>query len=301
MPPTTRSNSKPQAVKPVKQIKHKLPKVLNAIAQETAKPAKKVYPTRQVIVSKPNATWSVDLAIMTDDKKENNGMAFMLNCVDVFSRFAWSVPIPNKSMEVVLEGLKQIVKENKNIYPEKLWTDQGAEFYNKKVKEWCNDHNITLYSTYGKAKSAMVERFNRTIKTRIWAYFIGYNTKNWVDILPEMMAQYNDGKHRSINMTPRKAHNLNDAGIKKLYEYQYGDIPTENPKPQQFHVGNYVRLSRVKGIFEKGYHASWTEEIFKIVKALNTVPYSYQVEDLDGETIEGSMYEPEMQITKQKP
>ena len=298
MPPTTRANSKQQPNKPVKI---KLPKVLNAIAQETAKPAKKVYPTRKVIANRPSEIWSVDLAVMTDNKEDNNNMAFMLNCVDVFSRFAWSVPIPNKSMEVVLDGLKQIVKDNQNVYPDKLWTDKGSEFYNKKVKEWCKDNNITLYSTYGKAKSAMVERFNRTIKTKIWAYFIGYNTHNWVDILSEMIFQYNDAKHSAINTTPRKAHNLNDVGIKKLYKYQYGDVPTENPKPQQFHVGNYVRLSRIKGIFEKGYHASWTEEIFKIVNALNTVPWTYQVEDLDGETIEGSMYEPEMQITKQKP
>ena len=271
------------------------------VGEETTKPAKRIYPTRKVIATAPNETWSIDLAVMTDDITDNDGMSFMLNCVDVFSRYAWSVPIKNKSADEVLNGLKLIVKNNKNIYPNKLWSDLGKEFYNAKIKAWCKLNNIIIYSTYGKAKSAMVERFNRTIKTKIWAYFIANNSHKWIDILPKMMKTYNMTKHRSINMTPNKAHNLDDAGIKNLYSYQYRNVATSNIKPNTFNVGDYVRISRVKGIFEKGYHPNWSLEIFKVIKALNTVPWTYQIADVLDVIIEGSFYEPELMHTKQTP
>ena len=312
MPVSTRSKTQPPTKPPTKQPTTpaptkqkpkptKQPSIFQIIADETTKPARKTYPTRKVTVDGPNEVWSIDLAVMTDDKDSNDGMSMMLNCVDIFSRFAWSIPIPDKTMNVVLDGLKEIVKMNNNIYPKKLWTDQGGEFINSAVNKWCKENNITLYSTYGKAKSAFVERFNRTIKTNIWKFFISNNTHRWVDILPKLMLEYNMRKHRAINMSPKKAHNLTEAKVSELYDYQYRNVPIQNEKPQKFHVVDYVRISRIKGTFEKGYHPSWSLEIFKIIKANNTVPWTYDIEDNLKEQISGSFYEPELQHTKQTP
>jgi hypothetical protein len=274
--------------------------IFKTIAEEIYKPALKRYPTRKAIARYPNNIWSIDLADNNELAEYNDGYRYMINCVDVFSRYAWSVPSKSKSGEAVLNAFKEIVKENKGIYPNMLWADQGAEFENKEMKKWTKEHNIILYHTYGKSKSAIVERFNRTLKTSLWRYFTEAKTKNWVKVLPIFMRNYNMRKHRTINMTPMKAHNLDDANIFKLYEYQYGDVKP-NLKPNKFKVGDYVRISRMKEIFEKGYYPSWSMEIFKVVKVLNTVPWTYHIKDLLGEEIEGSFYEQELQKTKQDP
>ena len=130
----------------------------------------------------------------------------MLNCVDCFSRYAWSIATTNKRGPTILEGLKQIVKDNNNKYPAHLWVDQGSEFYNQEVKEWCNDHDITMYSTFGRAKSAIVERFNRTIKTLLYKHFYAVQNKRWVKILPQFIKEYKL-KKRDLRMELRQYSN----------------------------------------------------------------------------------------------
>ena len=94
----------------------------------------------------------------------------MLNVIDVFSKYAWSIPLKDKKGETVTEAFKTIVK-NYDRLPKFLWVDQGKEFYNKNMNEWLEKNNITRYSTYGEHKSAVVERFNRTLKEKMWMRF----------------------------------------------------------------------------------------------------------------------------------
>ena len=270
-----------------------------AVADEIYKPALKTYPNRKVITQYPDDVWSVDLADMNDVINYNNKYRFMLNCVDCFSRYAWSIATTNKRGPTILEGLKQIVKDNNNKYPAHLWVDQGSEFYNQEVKEWCNDHDITMYSTFGRAKSAIVERFNRTIKTLLYKHFYAVQNKRWVKILPQFIKDYNDRPHKGLpaKLTPAKVHAMKNDEINYIYDYQINQVKT-NKDPQKFKVGDLVRLSRIKSTFEKGYHQSWTSTIYKISKALDTIPWTYNITDLDDEPYTGSFYEQELQLTK---
>ena len=183
------------------------------------KPARKHYPTRHVLSDFPDDVWSIDLADMNDVINYNNKYRYMVNCVDCFSRFAWSVPITQKTAPKILAALQLMVKENNNKYPMRIWVDQGSEFYNSDVKKWLDEYDIDMYSTFGHAKSAVVERFNRIIKTIIYKHFFVVNNKKWVNILPEMIKQYNDTPHKGIGgLTPTKAHNLKDDEIRYLYD-----------------------------------------------------------------------------------
>ena len=86
--------------------------------------------------------WILPYQTSIDHKRDNNNKyRFMLNCVDCFSRYAWSVATTNKRGPTILEGLKQIVKENNNKYPAHLWVDQGSEFYNEEVGKYCSFNN----------------------------------------------------------------------------------------------------------------------------------------------------------------
>jgi hypothetical protein len=273
--------------------------IFDVIADEVTKPARRTYPRRAVISHYPDEIWSVDLADLQAFEKDNDGYKYALNVVDVFSRYAWAVPLKTKGAKEVLQAFKNIVADNNDVTPAKLWSDQGSEFLNKDMRSYCKAHDITMYSTFGDSKSVIVERFNRTLKTRLSKEFIAKNSHRWIDMIEGQVQDYNDSEHRTIGMTPRKAHTLDTDGIASLYAKQYGELQHTNAKPAKFQVDDYVRLNRLKGRFEKGYDANWTMEIFQITEVIDTVPWTYRIKDLKGEVLQGTFYEPELQKTQQ--
>ena len=142
-------------------------------------------------------------------------------------------------------------------------------------------------------KSAIIERFNRTLKTKMWQKLTEEQSNRWIDSLPDLLHEYNNQRHRTIGMTPAKASKKinEDKLMEKLY---MSDVNENN---ENFKLGDWVRISRTKGKFEKGYTTNWTQEIFKIVKIKNTDPPTYKLEDTLGEPIQGSFYGKEMQKT----
>jgi len=274
---------------------------LKQLAKELHKPAKKKFPRRSVIVAGKDDVWSCDLVEMQEWKDENDGFRYMLNAVDVFTKKAWSVPLKDKTGGAVTKAFEKIFEESKRM-PKKLWVDQGGEFYNKELDKLRKKHSIIMYSTFGDHKSMIVERFNRTLKSRMWKRFTQDNTRRWVDMLPELMAEYNKSNHSSIDMSPNAASKLTAANEQKLWKEVYGETATETKAVKKgkakFKLGDFVRVSRIKGIFEKGYLPRWSQEMFKVVSITYSDPIVYAVEDWDGERVKGSFYENELQKTK---
>jgi len=276
------------AVFPQKSV---APKVWNEeLADELHAPVKRKFQRRHVISYGIDDVWSCDLVEMQEWSKQNKGYRYMLNVVDVYSKYAWSIPLKDKTGKTVLEAFKQIVKSSGR-KPGHLWVDQGKEFYNKDMDEWIKKNDIIRYSTYGEHKSAVVERFNRTLKTIMWKRFTAENTRNWIDMLDKLIFKYNNTVHSTIKMTPTKA---SERG--KLL---YNPLPYSQQKPR-FSVGDQVRISRMKGIFEKGYLPNWSEALYTIHKVKETSPITYILKDMNGEIVEGGFYTEELQKSKQE-
>ena len=107
------------------------------------------------------------------------------------------IPLEDKTGKSVALALETIFKERE---PEKMWEDKGKEFYNKDVKDL-----IELYSTENEEKSSVVERWIRTMKEKMWKYFLANSTNVYMNVLPDLVREYNNTRHSSIKMTPVKA------------------------------------------------------------------------------------------------
>ena len=265
-------------------------KKVSALAKELHKSVRRKFERRRVLVSGIDKIWAADLADMKAFFKFNQGFNFLLLVIDIFSKYGWIIPLKNKEGKTVASALKTIFKERK---PEKMWVDKGKEFYNKDVKEL-----IELYSTENEEKSSVVERWIRTMKEKMWKYFTDNNTNHYVDILPDLVKDYNNTQHSSIKMTPVEASKKkNELEVwRNLYPDRLKRIDI-NPK---FSIGDKVRISKKKKTVEKGYTTRWTEEIFTITKINHTSPVTYKIADLNGEEIDGTFYEPELQKTRQQ-
>ena len=226
----------------------------------------------------------------------NKGNKYLLMVIDVFSKYGWIVPLKDKKGQTITTAFQSIFKGGRK--PKYLWTDKGSEFYNKNFNDLLNKHNITLYSTENEEKSSVVERWNRTIKNKMWKKFTAQGNTMYLDILPEILKQYNNSKHSSIKMTPTEASKKKNEGT--VYFNLHGNLKQLSSKPK-FQVGDKVRISKYKRkVFDKGYTENWTEEVFIIDKIQYTTPITYKLKDLNNEEIKGSFYEPELLKAEQE-
>ena len=227
---------------------------------------------------------------MTALSKYNEGYRFLLLVIDIFSKYGWIVPLKNKQGITVADALKKIFEKRR---PGKLWTDKGTEFYNNNVKGL-----VELYSTENEEKSSIVERWIRTMKEKMWKYFTDNNTYTYIDILPDLVEDYNNTVHSSTKLTPVEASKKKNELT--VWRNLYPDRLKIYDLTPKFSVGDEVRISKKKKTFEKGYTTRWTEEIFTITKIQNTNPITYKIADLQGEELDGTSYEPELQKTEQQ-
>lgn len=170
----------------------------------------------------------------------------------------------------------------------------GTEFLNSLFQNYLKSEGIDFFTTFSETKAAICERFNRTLKTRMWRYFQFKNTRRYIDILPELVESYNNAKHRTIGIEPVNVNQSNQSKIwKRVTKEQTRGLKKKKPK---FFVDQTVRTSNERLHFEKGYTEKWTEEIFFIDKIyLQYVPFMYKLRDVNGEVLKGRFYEQELQ------
>ena len=101
--------------------------------------------------------------------KYNKGIRFLLCVIDIFSKYAWVVPLKDKKGISIVKAFQIILKQS-NRKPNKIWVDKGSEFYNAYLKKWLRDNDIVMYSTHNEGKSVVAERFIRTLKGKIYKY-----------------------------------------------------------------------------------------------------------------------------------
>ena len=209
--------------------------------------------------------------------------------IDIFGKYAWVVPLKDKKGITITNAFQNILKESNRI-PNKEWVEKETEFYNSSFRKWLKDNDIEMYSIHNEGKSVVAERFIRTLKTKIYKYMTSISKNVYIDKLDDIVDEYNNTYHRTIKMKPVDVKDNTYIDFKK-------EVNDKNPK---FKVGDHVRLSKYKNIFPKGYTPNWSEDVFVIKKVKNTIPWTYVINDLNGQEIIGTFYEKELQKTNQQ-
>ena len=267
------------------------------LANELHKPYKKPRVYLRVKVNDKDHIWTADLVTMPLDNQGRRGkFKYILTVMDCYTKYAWAVPLQNKTGLTTKIALEKIISSSGRT-PQKLWVDKGKEFYNSNVKQLLEEHLIKMYSTGNEGKAVMIERLNRTIEEKLWKRFTVQGHQKWVKILPEVVEKYNNTVHSSIKTTPVEA-SKNPKSIKQInYENINKNELTQRKQTPRFKLGDRVRIFKYKDLFEKGYTASWTNEVFKISEVIQSSPITYRIKDLNEEDIEGRFYENELQKT----
>ena len=194
--------------------------------------------------------WGVDLADMQLISKYNKSIRYLLCVIDLFSKYAFVVPLKDKKETTIVNAFQSILNNSKRRKLNKIWVDQGGEFYNTHFKKWLKHNNIEMYSTYNEEKSVVAERFIRTLKSKIFKHMTTISKNVYFDVLNYTVDEYNNTCHRTIKMKP--------IDVKDDFFAEYNE--KLNEKDPKFKVGDHVRISKFKNVFAKGYTPNWSEE-----------------------------------------
>lgn len=257
------------------------------------RPVRRKFPRRHYNLHDINEVWEADLTDYRAFKEYNDNYSYLLCVIDCVSKRAWVEPLKNKTAEVVLDGFKSIFSRSEKNKPYCIQSDKGAEFINSKITAFFQKQNINFRTARSPdVKASVCERFQKTLKERIQRYFTYKNTRRYIDVLQQIVDSYNETKHSSTKMKPAAVTSANAHEAVRNIRKRFKDPPPRKPK---YAVGQYVRISRAKGVFAKGYEAGYTEEIFIITKINQTrTPHVYEIKDQAGEIIDGFFYEQEL-------
>ena len=238
----------------------------------------------------------------SDYAEYNDGHWYVLVVIDSFTRFVWAMPLVNKNMHTMVKALSTMAEEMPGGFGEQLMCDQGAEYINSLVKGWLKKENIALVKTNNKAPT--VERFNQTFQNMLYKWMEYYQTRRFVDALPDFIHLYNYEKHhRIIGMTPAEAEKPENErelldNLETYYHKAVGADKRSRPIRPKYKVGDLVRVSKWKKQFAKGYYRNVQPTVYVIKKVLTHLPLPMYVLafDQDGRQEEGKWYEHELTL-----
>ena len=192
--------------------------------------------------------------------KYNKGVKYLLCANDLFSQYAWVVPLKDKKGVSIVDAFQKILDDS-NRKRNKIWVDKGSKFYHNSFKKQLKD--IEIDSIHNEGKSVVAERFIRKLKNKIFKHMKAILKNVYFDVLDDIVNKQNNTIHRTIKMKP--IDDKNNTCIDSRKEV--------NDKDPKFKLGDHVRISKYKNIFAKGYTPNWSEEVFIVSKIKNTVPW----------------------------
>ena len=258
------------------------------------KSIKRKFKRRKTIVAGPGQQFQADLIDVRRHIADNDGNAFLLTVIDVFSRRAFAIPIKDKSGATVSKALTTIFLDTA---PKYLQTDKGKEFFNAQVEKTLDRFNVHHFSTENEnVKASLVERFNQTLRNTLHRFFTKTGRERYVDVLPDVVAAYNDRYHHALGMAPNE---VDASGYEDVWLRLYDPLEYFTKKRPSFTPGDPVRISKARTTFKRGFTDNWSTEIFYVVKALPTSPTTYTIRDWKGEPIQGSFYKEELQKVRE--
>ena len=253
------------------------------------KPARKFYPRRPTLAREPEYQWQSDIAILKKFSSYNGGYGFLLFVIDVYSRFGFIRPLKRKSGIEVTAQFEDILISSKR-RPLNLQTDLDKSYMGKDFQRLLHRYNIKHFQTKSELKATLVERFIRTIVTKIYKLMSLRQSYKYIDQLKNIVRAYNSSVHSSTGVAPAHVDNSKKLQIWIKQHSKNVKVPSE-PK---FKNGDNVRISRYKRLFRKGYLPQFSEELFTVANVNRGTPNTYSLLDLSGRRIQGIFYEQEL-------
>ena len=266
------------------------------------------FSRRRVIVGSIDYQWDADLVDMVSFESNNDGYKYILVVIDILSRYLWTRPLKNKQGIEVTRAFREILDGLRK--PKHVRTDKGQEFKSKILQKYFKENGVDHFVTQNEVKANYAERVIKTLKSRIMRYFTLKQTHKWIDVLADFTESYNRTFHRSIKRTPESVNKDNEVEV-WMTQYrrqpQSGKIDLKTIKMEKkrkrrtksifkFKVGNYVRISNLRGLFDREYDERWTGEVFKIAERFSNQAFPlYKLEDIEGKAIVGTFYQMELQ------
>src|SRR5882757_742063 len=260
------------------------------------KKGRKNFKRNRIIVNHIDEQWEADLVDMKEFATKNNKINFILTVIDCFSKFAFVRALRVKTGAEITKAFKDIFKHR---IPSNLRTDKGKEFINGTFQKYLRSEHINFFTSNDtRIKCAIVERFNRTLKGRMFKYFTSRGTRRYVDVLQDFVTAYNNSYHRSIKMRPSDVNRKNEKQVfKNLYKYDsIRDILENKPKKATLKTGDKVRKAYDKKAFDRGFYPNWTDEVYTVEKSIKgDNQIVFRLKDYSGNIIEQRFYPEELQ------
>ena len=171
------------------------------LAEELHKPIIKNFLKRTACSGFKNNIWGADLADIQFISSFNKRFRFLLCAIDIFSKYAWVVPLKDKNVITITNAFHKVFKES-NTKPNKIWVDKESEFYNCSLEKWLKNNDIEMYSIHNERKSVADERFIRTLKTKIRKYMTSISKNVYINKLDDIVNEYKNTYYRAIKMKP---------------------------------------------------------------------------------------------------
>ncbi|MCG8078618.1 MAG: DDE-type integrase/transposase/recombinase [Candidatus Thiodiazotropha taylori] len=249
-----------------------------------------------------DSQWDMDLMDMVDLAKQNDGYQYVLVAIDIFSRYAHAQPVKSRKGKDVVDALKRLLGGDRK--PNMVRSDLGIEFRSVETNNYFKEQGIHhFYALNTETKANYSERLIKTLKHKLFRYMMKHRTQRYIDVLPAIVHSYNHTRHRSLGKTPASI-NKDNEGESRLQQYLLRQTGVKSKKRSskkglrryKFKLGQTVRLSHVRSLFDREYSQKWTGEIFKVKTRFRRdgIPV-YTLASWDEESVDGTFYEPEMQ------
>ena len=255
------------------------------VAQVHKKVAKPIYSS--IYASGVDHIWQADLCDMAKYCGSNSNYKFLLCIVDVYSRYAFVFPMKSKNKNVVVSCFIQLFAKRK---PRNLTTDLGSKFNNKEMKALLNRVGVKHYmaDVADHTKMGLVERFNRTLKTLISRYMTAAKTRKYIEVLPDLVTNYNTTHHQFLGKPPADVR----TGDYKITKEPAGE------EFRKFTVGDRVRLLQDTPLFQKGYVGRWSKGVYEIADVEN---YKFVIANSAGKILDKRYKHYELQKVNKEP
>lgn len=248
------------------------------------------FPRNRVIAYSKDYQWMADLVFLPKLAKDNDGYRYIMVVIDVFSKYVWVRPTKTKQEQEMKRAWDSIFDEGR--IPIHLQTDRGGEFDNEYMRDYFDGKGINYFTTQNSSfKCSVVERVNRTIKSRMFRYFTAKNTHRYVDIIHKLIDGYNNSYHRSIKMTPNQACEIEPSIV---FNNLYGRLPRQRKPDLQ--EGDTVRMALDKSPFEKTYESTFSDNVMNVKEThqAQRLPL-YSIKEKDGPLRKRRYYKQELQ------